>query len=47
MFPPMGDGHLLAGFVLQQTQVLAAFARCDPQDLSGYAHTYIHAYILT
>ena len=37
MFPARDDGHLLASFILQQPQVLSAFASADPHSLDGYA----------
>ena len=35
MYPPMGDGLVLAKFVMELPQVLSHMAREDPQDLAG------------
>ena len=35
MFPPIGDGHVLASYVMGLTQVIGHLAGGDPQDLSG------------
>ena len=35
MYPPMGDGLVLAQFVMSLPQVLSHMAGVDPQDLEG------------